>query len=106
LGARPKFDYVRSEPYRRFVASFPCLSCGIEGFSQAAHPNQAKYGKGKGIKASDRFVFALCGPHHGLIGCHAQLDLSVGITRADRNMAEDRYVERMMMFASRDGWNL
>ena len=30
---------VRSESYRRFVASQPCFGCGIAGYSQAAHPN-------------------------------------------------------------------
>ena len=27
---------VRSEAYRRAVASLPCIACGIQGYSQAA----------------------------------------------------------------------
>jgi hypothetical protein len=82
LGARPKYVYVRSEAYRRFVSSQACFACGIEGFSQAAHPNQAKYGKGRGIKASDAFCFPLCGPHGASSGCHFQLDLSIDMTKS------------------------
>ena len=34
---------VRSEAYRRAVASLPCIACGIQGYSQAAHlPPEAK----------------------------------------------------------------
>lgn len=38
---------VRSEAYRRAVASLPCVICGIAGQSQAAHGSA---GKGMGIK--------------------------------------------------------
>ena len=39
---------VRSEAYRRAVASLPCIACGIQGYSQAAHlPPEAK---GMGMK--------------------------------------------------------
>ena len=41
---------VRSEPYRRAVATLPCAICGVHGYSQAAHANQ---GKGMGMKACD-----------------------------------------------------
>lgn len=38
-----KENPVRSERYRRAVASLPCAYCGIEGYSQAAHlPPEAK----------------------------------------------------------------
>ena len=39
----PKAAPVRSEAYRRAVASLPCIACGIQGYSQAAHlPPEAK----------------------------------------------------------------
>lgn len=38
---------VRSEAYRRAVASLPCINCGVPGHSQCAHSNS---GKGAGIK--------------------------------------------------------
>ena len=47
---------VRSEAYRRAVASLPCIACGIQGYSQAAHlPPEAK-----GMKQSDLLTFPLC----------------------------------------------
>lgn len=104
MSARLKTEYVRSEAYRRYVASRACFACGIEGWSQAAHPNQAKYGKGRGIKSGDQHCFPLCAPHFGLIGCHAMHDLCVGIDRHERDAKEDEYVERMKRLAARDGW--
>ena len=38
---------VRSEAYRRAVAALPCINCGIQGYSQAAHGSA---GKGMGLK--------------------------------------------------------
>lgn len=38
---------VRSEAYRRLVASLSCVICGVPGYSQAAHGSE---GKGMGIK--------------------------------------------------------
>lgn len=96
----PKASLVRSTDYRRFVASFPCFACGIEGFSQAAHPNA---GKGLGMKTSDLDCFPLCAPHFGLIGCHQQLDLLIDMTREERRQAEIRYIERMHALAREHG---
>ena len=104
MGSRPKFSYVRSDGYRRFVARQGCFSCGIEGYSQAAHPNQAKYGKGRSIKASDAYCFPLCGPHGSHPGCHAQLDLLIDMTKDEQMAFEDQYVERMITLAARNGW--
>jgi hypothetical protein len=91
----------RSEAYRRYVASFPCFACGIEGYSQCAHQN---YGKGRGTKVDDRLTFPLCAPRFGLIGCHQQHDLCIDMSRDERRETEARYVERMHAFAKRDGW--
>ena len=38
-----KENPVRSQQYLRLVASLPCIACGIQGYSQAAHlPPEAK----------------------------------------------------------------
>ena len=38
-----KDNPVRSQQYLRAVASLPCIACGIQGYSQAAHlPPEAK----------------------------------------------------------------
>ena len=62
---------VRSEPYRRLVASLPCVHCGIRQHSQAAHPNSDK---AKGQKLDDRLCFPLCADRPGVRGCHPLFD--------------------------------
>lgn len=45
------------------------MNCGTrDGTVVAAHSNQSKHGKGRGIKASDQYVAALC------YACHTWLD--------------------------------
>lgn len=69
--AAPKSEPIRSESYRRWVATLPCMACKIEGYSQAAHPCQ---GRGLGQKASDLDCFPLCcarpGPGVGRQAAH------------------------------------
>ncbi len=96
----PKQVIVRSESYRRFVASHSCFGCGVEGFSQCAHANT---GKGMAMKVCDLQSFPLCAPHWGLIGCHQQFDLLLDMTRDDRREMEVRYVERMQAIARAAG---
>ena len=76
---------VRSEAYRRAVASLPCAICGIFGYSQAAHANQ---GKGMGLKACDLTCFPACGPRPGIQGCHAALDQGALFSKAVRRELE------------------
>ena len=65
-----KSSPVRSEAYRRAVASLPCIACGIQGYSQAAHlPPEAK-----GMKQSDLLTFPLCCVRVGVPGCHQDYD--------------------------------
>ena len=61
---------VRSEAYRRTVASLACFACGIQGHSQAAHlpPD------GKGLKQCDLLTFPLCCVRVGIPGCHQDYD--------------------------------
>ena len=76
---------VRSEPYRRLVASMPCVNCSISGYSQAAHPNT---GKGGGIKTDDRLCFPLCCDRPGVQGCHPKFDQGALYTQAQRRTLE------------------
>ena len=96
-----KTPIIRSEPYRRWVASLPCIACGVEGLSQCAHAN---YGKGMSMKTCDTKTFPLCGPHWGLAGCHQAHD--IGMTRTERRNTEDRYVEKMRDLAIASGWGV
>ena len=81
---------VRSEAYRRAVASLPCINCGVPGHSQCAHGNS---GKGAGIKASDLDSFPLCTVHASadgrlVQGCHENFDQGALFTKAARRELE------------------
>ena len=81
---------VRSEAYRRAVASLPCINCKVPGYSQCAHSNS---GKGAGIKASDLDSFPLCTVHPGadgglVQGCHENFDQGALFTKAVRRELE------------------
>lgn len=67
----PKDAPLRSEKFRRAVASLPCAHCHIAGYSQHAHENE---GKGKGVKLDDRRAMPLCCARPGIEGCHAAFD--------------------------------
>ena len=75
---REKFNYVRDKAHLKRVAALPCQLCGLEGQTQAAHSNQAKHGKGRGLKASDEFTAALCQKHH------AEIDQGSILTKQQR----------------------
>lgn len=81
----PKEEPVRSEAYRRAVASLPCVICGIYGFSQAAHANT---GKGMGMKACDLTLFPACCARPGEEGCHVRLDQGALFPKAVRRELE------------------
>jgi hypothetical protein len=59
---------LRSRPYRMLVASFPCINCGVEKHSQAAHAPPT----GKGKKESDEDLFPLCTVSAN--DCHGKFD--------------------------------
>ena len=67
----PKDRPLRSEAFRRVVASLPCAWCGIAGFSQHAHENE---GKGARLKVDDRRAMPLCCVRPGIEGCHQRFD--------------------------------
>lgn len=89
-----KMDPLRSEPYRRFVASHPCFWCGLAGSSQCAHANE---GKGMAMKVCDRRSFPLC------FRCHSDFDQSRGMTRDERRAKEAEYVDRMQAISRAAG---
>ena len=78
MTAIPKFNYFRSKKHLKNVASLPCQHCGLEGYTQAAHSNQAKHGKGRSLRASDEFTAALCLKHH------YELDQGRDMTKEER----------------------
>jgi hypothetical protein len=50
----------------------------------AAHSNWAEHGKGRGIKASDQYIAALC------VKCHFALDQGTEMTDVERREMWDR----------------
>lgn len=83
-----KENPVRSEAYRRLVATLPCAHCGIHDHSQAAHADQ---GKGGNIKSDDRTCYPACAPRVGHIGCHALIGMTGRMPREDRRALEQKY---------------
>jgi len=66
------------------VREAPCMHCGArDGTVVAAHSNQLRDGKGRGIKAHDYRIAALC------FRCHSELDQGHQMSREERlNMWE------------------
>lgn len=57
----------------------PCQHCGIQdGTAVAAHSNQLRDGKGRGLKAHDYRIATLC------FSCHATLDQGTKLSKAER----------------------
>ena len=84
-GSIPKAQPVRSEAYRRAVASLPCCICGIAGQSQAAHGSGAGTAvcKGMGLKSCDLTCFPACA-----LRCHPALDQAALFSKAARHQLE------------------
>lgn len=58
--------------------------CGVQdGTIVAAHSNQLKDGKGKGIKAHDYRIAALC------YGCHMVIDQGMSLSKEEKKEAWD-----------------
>lgn len=75
----PKFAYIRSLALIKACREIPCQHCGTsDGTVCAAHSNESAHGKGRGIKASDVFVAAMC--HR----CHHELDQGAFMSQAGK----------------------
>jgi len=76
----------------------PCCVCGaIDGTVVAAHSNQLRDGKGKGIKAHDYRVASLC------FRCHTELDQGSKLTREERlQMWEEAHRKTMGLLWEQD----
>lgn len=61
------------------VRDAPCMACGIQdGTVVAAHSNLLRDGKGRGIKAHDYRIAAMC------YRCHFILDQSKDLSKVER----------------------
>lgn len=69
----------RNQKLLEAVRELPCGNCGRQdGTVVAAHSNQLRDGKGKGIKADDYRVAALC------YTCHMEIDQGSKMSKAER----------------------
>jgi hypothetical protein len=69
----------RNKKLLELVRQSPCQTCGTEdGTVVAAHSNQLRDGKGRGLKAHDYRIAALC------FRCHAELDQGAKMSKAER----------------------
>lgn len=82
----PKRVYLRSEPYRRWVASLACAHCQRPGPTQAAHSDRGADGKGLGIKADDSEIWPGCADGYGRLGCHSLFG-STGLFKREHGQA-------------------
>ena len=80
----------RSEKLRRAVADQPCMNCGREGQTQAAHANLSEYGKGMAHKASDAALMALC------VDCHRELDQGKTMDKFERRDFQQTMIARTL----------
>jgi len=72
-----KHQYVRSKKLLKLVAGLDCQACGSGNMVQAAHTNWGG-GKGRGVKADDNLVAALC------LKCHYEIDQGKKLSKEDR----------------------
>ena len=69
----------RNKKLLELARLLPCQHCGIEdGTVVAAHSNQLRDGKGRGLKASDFRIASLC------FRCHAEADTSSTLSKVAR----------------------
>jgi hypothetical protein len=100
MTARPKQNASRSEPYRRLVAARPCIHCGLEGSSQAAHGDE---GKGAHIKSDDRTCYPACADGPVRQGCHSLIGMSHIYSREVRREMEADFARRTRAAIIADG---
>jgi hypothetical protein len=72
-----KHQYIRSKKLLKLVAGLDCQACGSGHMVQAAHTNWGG-GKGRGVKADDNLVAALC------LKCHYDIDQGKELSKEER----------------------
>ena len=61
------------------AAKLPCQHCGLDdGTTVAAHSNQLRDGKGRGLKAHDYRIATLC------FKCHKEIDQGSKLNKSQR----------------------
>lgn len=87
----------RSDAYLALVRTIPCVMCGIQHLTQAAHSNQLAFGKARGMKASDASAMALCASTQERNGCHAVHDQGGKLSKAEWKAVEYQNIVATVM---------
>ena len=77
----------RNKKLLEYARQLPCQHCGIQdGTVVAAHSNQLRDGKGRGLKSHDYRIASLC------FSCHSNLDQGQVLSKSERvQMFEDAH---------------
>ena len=77
----------RNKKLLEYARRLPCQHCGADdGTVVAAHSNQLRDGKGRGLKASDYRIASLC------YSCHSEIDQGKKLDKSERvSMFEDAH---------------
>lgn len=97
----PKPATYRDPRLRELVARLPCVNCGVEGRTQAAHLN---LGKAMGLKSSDAAIAALCCSGPGWQGCHEEYDQGKRMDKDERREFGQRVVMLTYVALMERGW--
>ena len=84
---------MRSTKRLNEIRKLPCVRCG-QSPSQAAHSNFGEHGKGKGIKADDRYTIPLC---HS---CHSDFDQYKTMGREESKEWFEKMLEKTELMLS------
>ena len=96
---RMKHGYVRSNAILTACRELPCQHCGRDdGTVVAAHSNGAVHGKGRGIKADDSRVAALC------CACHHIVDQSMWPGSERERIWSDAHNKTVRELVRRGAW--
>jgi len=84
----------RNEKLLKAARLLPCQHCGVsDGTVVAAHSNQLRDGKGRGLKAHDYRIASLC------YRCHMELDQGAKMDKAQRvEMWEEAHRKTLGLF--------
>ena len=78
------------------IRKLPCIRCG-NPYSQAAHSNSSRDGKGRGIKADDSKTVPLC------FKCHAAFDRFELGNRAESEAMFDQWLVKTNRMLAMEG---
>ena len=91
-------DMYRNKKLLEAVRDAPCQHCGSQdGTVVAAHSNSLSDGKGRGIKAHDYKIAAMC------FTCHTELDQGNRLTKLERReMWQDAHIKTIAWLFEND----